>query len=66
MGCLSCGLGLVLIHMYLLCGPGKRGSSYPGHAFLMENHQNKKTKSNHINIFMTSAFIIDMKIPLAK
>lgn len=65
-GCLGCGLSLVLYHMYLFCGTGKRSSSYPGHAFLMENHQNTNLKPNHTNMLMTSAFIIAMKIPLAK
>ena len=63
--CLSYGLGLVLIHTYLLCGPGKRDSSYSRHAFLMEKHQSIKTESNYKNMFMTSAFIINMKILMA-
>ena len=65
-GCLGYGLGLVLFHMYLLCGPGIRDNSYPGHAFLMENHQIYKNKAKPHKHILTSVFIIGMKTPLAK
>lgn len=65
-GCLGYSLGFVSLHMHLSCDPGERGSSYPGPAFLMENHQNPKAEPNRITLFMTPAYTITVEIPLAK